>query len=362
MASAADNIWTSSDSHRDLGWLLMFTGLATSFPLRRLVATIYKGSWVDLLGVLGFVLVVVGFALMRFTRKQFTVRGNSVSIKDGLFSKPLTFHWEEPPRIRLRSLEEEHGREHLEFWQVYLLDGKRQYVMERREGHQIEVRSLAEALAKAINCPLLEKGESGEITIPREELDLPFRERVRRYPDLLGSEASRPLNCPVHEDEVDGSHRFRWRLLSPGMLGEWTTLFFLLTLLAVVPIFPAHTTVQGETASFQLSFLLAAQKDHDWTYFYVCGGLLAASAFWLFGYSKELRVTRQALLARDRLWGVPIWSATIPTDQLEEIWVRQGSRGAKLQLISDARIFTSQVRDVSVAAWLAARLRRLLIA
>lgn len=348
-----------SESNNDLGLFLVFLGLALAFPVRALLDRVYpEQTWVDGASPVGMVLIVLGFVLMRYTRKRFWLEGKSVRVQDGWLKRALRFHWEDEPRIRLRSQDEERGSDVLEYWLVNLVDGKRQYVLDRRLGHQIESRSLAEALAKAINCPLLEKAEAGEILIPREELDLPFRERVRKQPELLGGEATKPEPCPIECEEDEHGQRYTWRLLSPAMLNEFFTLVLFVVLLAVVPIFPKVDPGSDTAERFQFSFLNFARNNHQFLYFYVSGAIVGLTAFFLFGYRKELRATRKSLDARDRLWGIPVWSASIPADQLEEIWVRQSARGAHLQLISDACIITGRTSNSSAAVWLASRLRR----
>ena len=348
-----------SNSNNDLGIFLMFLGLALSFPIRAMLGRIYLDqTWVNNAAPAGFVLVVLGFLLTRFTRKRFWVDGQSIRVQDGWLRRSLRYKWEEPPLIRLRSQEEEKGLGTVEYWLVNLVDGKRQYVMDRREGHHIESRSLAEALAKAINCPVLEKAEAGEITIPREDLDLPFRERVRRQPELLGSDVAKPEPCPIEIRESDQEQHYTWRLLSPAMLNEFFTLLCFVVLLAIVPIFPYLAPGQEVPESFQLSFLDIARNQHQFLYFYVTGAIIGLLALFLFGYSKELKATQKALYARDRLWGIPVYSATIAADQLEEIWVRESTRGAHLQLISDACIISGRLSSSDVAAWLASKLRR----
>ena len=71
-----------------------------------------------------------------------------------------------------------------------------------------------------------------------------------------------------------------------------------------------------------------------------------------------MKVDRKRLEACDRLWGFPVYTAAIPADKLEEIWVRQSARGAHLQLISDACIINGRTADSAAAVWLASRLRR----
>jgi hypothetical protein len=348
-----------SESNNDLGLFLVFLGLALSFPVRTLLDRVYPGqSWVDISAPAGIVFIFFGFILIRYTRKRFWLEGKSIRVKDGWLKRALRYQWEGEPIIRLRSQDEERGANTLEFWLVNLVDGKRQYVLDRRVGHHIESRSLAEALAKTINCPVLEKAENGEILIPREELDLPFRERVRKQPELLGGEVAKPDPCPIECDEDENNQRYTWRLMSPAMLNEFFTLVLFVFLLAVVPIFPKPIPGEESVERFQLSFLDIARTQHQFLYFYVSGGIVALTAFLLFGYAKELRAGRKSLDACDRLWGFPVYKASIPADQLEEIWVRQSARGAHLQLISDACIITGRTSNSATAVWLASRLRR----
>ena len=349
----------ASDSNNDLGLFLVFLGLALCFPVRALLDKIYpEQAWVDVSAPAGIFLIVFGFVLIRYTRKRFWLDGKSIRVQDGWLKRALRYQWEGEPIIRLRSQDEERGPNTLEFWLVNLVDGKRQYVLDRRVGHHIECRSLAEALANTINCPVLEKAENGEILIPREELDLPFRERVRKQPELLGGEASKPDPCPIECVEDENSQRYTWRLLSPAMLNEFFTLVIFVFLLAVVPIFPKPIPGEESVERFQLSFLDIARTQHQFLYFYVSGGIVTLTAFFLFGYRKELRASRKSLDACDRLWGVSVYKASIPADQLEEIWVRQSARGAHLQLISDACIINGRTSNSAAAVWLASRLRR----
>jgi len=354
-------IFLPSNANQDLAIFLIFAGLALSFPVRNLIARVYPGrGWIDYLVPLGFATVVLAALMLRFTRKSFRVEERAIAVKNGWFGRTLRYRWEGEPMIRLRSQEEESGKGSRDFWLVNLVDGKRQYVLDRREGHRIESRSLAEALAKQINCPVLEKGESGEMLIPREELDLPFRERVRRHPELLGQEFDRrPDGCSVVEERCQGDAQvYRWKLLSPAMLQEYFTLVFFLVLMGVVPIFPRVVGSSGEVVKFQVSFFNLAMARHDYTYFLVTGIIIALTSFLLFGYRKELRTDVSDISAQDKVWGVPFWSARIPADQLEAIWVRQSARGTHLQLISDACIISGRLACAEEASWLASRIRR----
>jgi hypothetical protein len=310
--------------------------------------------------VSGVALVVTGIFFLGFSRKRYVIAGKSLSLTDGYFHRTLRYAWETTPSIRLRSQEEsKSGGKELEYWLVNLVDGKSQYVLDRRRGHQMESRALAEALAKSINCPVIEKGETGDVTIPREELDLPFGERVRRNPSLLGSELPKPASCNAKDWEANGELWFSWVLAGSAMLSELFTLLLILVLLSLVPIFPASHSLEPDSppAPLQRSFLDLARQEHDFEYFIGVGSFMGILGFVLLGYKKQIRATRAALMARDYLWGIPVWRAQIPTAKLEEIWVRQSSRGSTIQFISDDLMISGRTSSLDSAAWLASKIR-----
>lgn len=351
-------IWLPTDVNRDLGVFLMFVGVVGVVPVQYLIA---QSMPVEVGAIAGLVVAVLGFLLIRFSRKRFLVSSNEVVLKEGLFKRALRYRWEAPPAIKLRSQEEERGGKVREYWLVYLVDGKRQYALDHRAGNQIESRSLAEALAKAINCPVIERTDSGEISIPREELDVPFRDRVKSHPVLLGPEVEKPENCTVVLEETDAEQRYSWRLMNPGLLAELGWVFVGLLLLAMIPLFPGYEPAEDgspQRQGMQLSFMDLALKEHDYTYFYTIGGLAALTLFGAFGYSKRLTVNHDEVRLTDRLYGAVVIRRIIKTNVLEEIWVRNSSRGAHLQFISDEVVISGRTSSLQVAAWIASRVRR----
>lgn len=351
-------IWLPTDINRDLGLFLMFLGVVGVVPLQYLLAQTLP---VEAGAIAGLVVAVFGFLLVRFSRKRFLVSANEVVLREGLFKRPLRYRWESQPAIKLRSQEEERSGKVREYWLVYLVDGKRQYALDHRAGNQIESRSLAEALAKAINCPVIERTDSGEITIPRDELDVPFRDRVKTHAVLLGPEVERPENCSVALEETEAEQRYSWRLMNPGLLAELTWVFVGLMLLAMLPLFPGYEPAEDGSPrrqGMQLSFADLALKEHDFTYFYTVGGLAAVTLFVAFGYSKRLTVNRDEVRLTDRLYGVVVIRRIIKANVLEEIWVRNSSRGAHLQFISDEVVISGRTSSLQVAGWIASRVRR----
>jgi len=351
-------IWLPTDVNRDLGLFLMFLGVVGVVPLQYFLA---QSLPVEAGASAGLLVAVCGFMLVRFSRKRFLVSNNEVLLREGLFKRPLRYRWESQPAIRLRSQEEERGGKVREYWLVYLVDGKRQYALDHRAGNQIESRSLAEALAKAINCPVMEKTDSGEISIPREELDVPFRDRVKSHPTLLGPEVDKPENCQVEFLESETEQRYSWRLMNPGLLAEIGWVVLGLLLLAMIPLFPGYEPADDGTPQrqgMQLSFVDLALKEHNYTYFYVIGAVTVVTLFVAFGYSKRLTVNHDEVRLTDRLYGGVVIRRIIKANVLEEIWVRNSSRGAHLQFISDEVVISGRTSSLQVASWIASRVRR----
>ncbi len=351
-------IWLPTDVNRDLGLFLMFLGAVGVLPLQYLLA---QSLPVETGAIVGLVVAVFGFLLVRFSRKRFLVSSNEVVLREGLFKRPLRYRWENQPAIKLRAQEEERGGKVREFWLVYLVDGKRQYALDHRAGNQIESRSLAEALAKAINCPVIERTDSGDLTIPREQLDAPFRDRVKSHPSLLGPEVDKPENCTVVLEESEKEQRYSWRLMNPGLMAELGWVVAGLLLLAFIPLFPGYEPADDGSPrrqGMQLSFMDLAVKEHNYTYFYTVGGLTVAALFVAFGYSKRLTVNHDEVRLTDRLYGGVVIRRIIKANVLEEIWVRNSSRGAHLQFISDEVVISGRTSSLQVAGWIASRVRR----
>jgi hypothetical protein len=79
--------------------------------------------------------------------------------------------------------------------------------------------------------------------------------------------------------------------------------------------------------------------------------------FILTGLRHELWLRPDKLTWRQLLWGLPTRQVSISTQHLEQITVRESSRGNFLQLISDQVIITRRLGDAHTAGWLAARIR-----
>lgn len=350
-----------SDANRDLGFFLVFLGAVGTLPAQYLCDWLgYDASYAFYAGMSGLLCILVGLYLLGFSKKTFRISTAEISVQEGLFGGAVTYRWDSKPVIRLRSQEEERGTKSQEYWLVNLIDGKKQYVLDRRLGNQMESRCLAEAIAKYIQCPVMEKADHGEVTIPFEELDLPFAERVRRNENLLGPKVDKPSETTIEHRKEGQSLIFSWPLASSGMVSEFLTISILVALFSVVPIFSGEKNPDNPLAEpprFHRSYLDLAREEQKYSFFIIAGGALAAAYVFIFGYRLRLQADPNKLSAHATLWGFPLSSRTIPSQQLEEVWVRQSSRGTYLQFISDEQIISGRTSSLETATWLASQIR-----
>ncbi len=355
-------ITVPTDRHRDLGLFMVFLGVVGTLPADFLFQWLgYDGPQSFIAGTSGLCCLLLGLYFIGFSRKTFRIEPDAIFVKDGLFEKPIRYTWEEPPKLRLRSQEEDHGSRLAEFWLVNLIDGKRQYVLDKRLGNQMESRCLAEAIAKTIRCGVIEKSDHGEILVPLDELDLPFSERARRNPNLLGPIVDTPpQGSSIEKESQNDQLKFSWPLANSGLISEFLTVAIVVSLISVVPLFQAKPNLDKPTeepARFNRSFWDLARQDGNYLFFIVSGGALALAYVGLFGYRKEIIASPQRLSSTDRLWGIPLQRVQIPTEKLEEIWVRQSGRGTHIQFISDDHIIAGRTTSLETATWLASQVR-----
>ncbi len=307
-----------------------------------------KGAALGLLGV------ALGYYLVAFTRRTFRVRNGAVEVRDGLLRRAIRYSYREAPLIRLQALELEGRGRPREFWQVMLVDGKYEYLLDSRPEQMQESRCLAEfVVAKQIGCPLKIRLEAGQtFQIEAADLDLPFGELVKRYPNLLGDRVPRPECCPVREEGRGMVRSFHWGMRTSSLLSETIGLFAAALALGFIPL-----SGGGET---EVSLFEMARAHHDYTYFLAVGGLFFLALFLQFGYQVHVTLTPGKVGARTTLWGVPVWSGSISTEVLEGISVRSRSQGAFLQFVSDDRIVSLRVLRRELAEYLGSELRHAL--
>ncbi len=338
-----------TDANKDFGIFLMFVGLFATYPLFGLVQRlVFKNPDWDrqMAALISFVVVVAGLALILFSRKRLSISEGFLQLKDGLFGRRLKFQWQEQPLIRLYPIEEEQAGKTVEAWLVNLVDGKSQYTLDRRIGQQMASRTLAEMIAKTLGCGVVEKTGGQEVELGRDELDLPFVERVHRHPVLLGPEVDRPEDCAVEVTQEPERYRFRWRAFSPNLLTELIVFFSILLSFSLIPL------VKNQ------SLLDLARFQGEYLYFIVLGSAFLAALVLLGGLGVEVVATREQASVRDLVFGLTYRRKAVLVGELEDIAVRHSARGAYLQFISDAAIVSQRLADLQSARWVAGEIRR----
>lgn len=344
----------STKANKDLGLFAMFFGIFGAVPLHYLVYRLmeWEQYW-DIADGLGLAIFscLVGFGFLVFSRKKLYVSDQEIRVSDGFLRRSVVFKWEEKPKIKLRSFQLEKDGRSVAQWAVELLDGTKSYSLDVREGSQMASRTLAEKIAKRIKCPVIEEVDGAGVEIPYEDLDVPFVDRVKKYPVLLGKEHPRPEDTGIDSKESSDELTFSWDFSDTGMWLEVVMTTVVLLLFSLIPL-----PTGKKSANF--SILDLARVDGHYLYFYIVGGLFAVALLVLWGYRLQIVARRDALIVEGKLWGFPIRKVSFPVSELEGVSVRLTGRGALLHLISDARILDERLSDPEDARWVAFKIRR----
>ena len=340
----------STNADRDIGWFVIFVGLVACVPIFHMlqkVGLLHVGYEMGM--VVGLGLILLGVVLIFLSPKFISISKELIVVKDGFFRRKVRYRWQEHPKIKLQSVNQDGNAQSL--WTVDLADGPRRYNLDTRSGTQMASRTLAETIAKTIGCAVVEEVDGQAVEIPLSELDLPFVRRVQKHPELLGPEFQKPEGSRFdHSSDAEGL-KFRW---GPTDSGLWLEVAVTVIVLLSFSLVPLPTAKDG--VSF--SILDLARLEGSYTYFYVVGGLAVIALFLIAGYRIETRASKQNLTVLGRLWGIPIRSMKIAVDKLEGISVHLSNRGALLQFISDERILSERLADTDTARWIACKIRR----
>lgn len=344
-----------SDVNHDLALFLIFLGVVATVPsfyiINKLFIHALDWDW-RLGGFVGLGLVMFGLFLLVFTRKSFRLGDGEIVVKDGLFRRPLTFHWHETPKIRMRAVEEERGGRPTDVYELHLVDGRYNYFLDRRPRRQLEARALAEHLARIIKCPFIEKGlDSGDLIRQPDELDLSFQERARRYPQLRGLPPNPEVPATIKREQSKRGLLLTWRSFNRNMFSE---LLVGCALILSLNFLPFKSSALGVPPQSLFDLMRASQ---GWSpLFYQLGGM-ALLILMAAGVRHEFCLEPDRITWRQLMWGLPVRKVSIPTQHLEQVMVRESARGAFVQLISDRVILTRRLVDEPTAVWLSRTIR-----
>lgn len=341
---------------RDTGVVLLFLSLVSYYAVPTLAYEFgYSyGTTSKISTPLGLVLMILGASLLFLARKTIKVEAGTVRIKDGFLARPLTLRYEASPTVKLSVYEEDHhGRIDL-VWTVHLIDEGRQYLVDRRVGQHIAVRSLAERLAKATHGSMIEMIDGHPNKFELSELDLPFMDRVEKYPALMGTAVEEPSDKIVTYSRGAGGIDVNWSFFRSGILLEVIMISACLAAAAFVPL-PGGPKGEG------LNLYHVARAENDYSYFAGVGVFMVLSLGLLSGYRNRIKLNPQeGAVSQSTIWGVPVRTGKIPLSKLEHIGISITSRGPYLQLISDKLILKEMLPSTHIARWLAWEMRQYL--
>ncbi len=342
--------------NRDVGILLLFLAGVFFFiapPLARQFG-LNPGITVWWSSGLGFLLLAIGFPLVFLARKTISVENGSLVVRDGFFTPILRFPHGANPTYKLIGSEEDLEGAPKEIWTVHLFDGEKQFLIDRREGQQLACRALAERLAKATAGSLVEVHEGKSLEFETHELDLSFRDRVRRYPQLLGKAVHQPDSTALRLTKESDRLIFGWSFLTAALFFEVFLVVAMLFGFAFLPL-------PGGPDGLGITLYEIETQTGDYSYFIGVGLFAAASLLLIFGYRNRLSIERSgAVQLKATIWGLPVRSPSIPGGKLEHVAVSVTHRGPFLQLISDAVLVRERLPSLTAARWAAWEIRSFL--
>jgi hypothetical protein len=344
-------LYLPSETHRDLGIFLIFFAVFGIFPLQYIAGKFVELPWDNLrpAALLTALMLLAGFYLIFKTRKKIVVTAESLSMKDGFFIKPLTFRWKSSPSIRLGRIEAIRRSVPVEDWLVFLVDGRHQYLVERSIYHQLEMRALAEEMAKFLCVPLVDaSGEEGDMIIECADLDLPYRERVQKYPHMIGPRLPRPALIRMKESDFQGGREYSWGIATAGFLMEILMASIFILLLTFVPWLE-------EGGSF---YAWCSQRGYFFFYEWFAV-VMTVIIIIVAGYRVRFRVNGEAVELIENFWKIPFSMKRISVKRVEEVRYYLGIRGPVFQVISDNSILSFRLPDKERARWLTSEVRHL---
>lgn len=352
-------ITLSTNRDRDTGVVLLFLSLVFYFVVPMLAQEFgySRGTTALLSTPVGLLLMVTGLAAIFLSRKTVNVSPRQVTIKDGFLARPLCLRYETTPTVKLSVYEEQKANGRVdEIWTVHLIEGGRQYLVDRRAGQHSACRTLAERLAKATQGSLIETHDGQSHQFELAELDLPFVVRAEKYPSLMGQPVDEPADKVVNYRRDDQGIEVTWSFFRSGLLFE---LMMISACLLGAGFIPLPGGPQGK--GFSLYDTERAQGDYR--YFIAVGLFTALGLIVLAGYRSRIAITaKDGVVSESTVWGIPVRRGRIPLNKLEHVGVSINSRGPYLQLISDERILKEMLPSTHIARWLVWEFRRYLVA
>ena len=214
-------------------------------------------------------------------------------------------------------------------------------------------KDIAEFLVKSMQCNLLMVSEtSRSIEMSYEDVDLPYKLRAKKYPELVSEHPVRPENCSVDISDIDGGtgRLYQWGI--SGLFNELITMAVLVAVMSLSPIF-------GE-ANERFSLFSEAMKTGNWTFFYGVFLLFVIILTVQSGYNSSVKISGEKLELKKQVWGFSYVSNDIFLDDLEDVLVHKSSSGSYIVFVSDSKIISLKLSQFEVAEYIVADIQHFL--
>jgi len=339
-------IETGTDINFNLGVFFVFCGIVASVPIYYLyliAAGLPKDNF-DTGYMIGILLTLIGLYLMIFTKKLIIIDDKIITIKNGILRRPLIYGYDRKNCfVKLKYDDVVDKNIPREFWQVLLVNNRKEYFIDKRMNSQLELRQIAEAMAKSIGCSMLDTTFSeGDVMISSSDLDLPFKERVEKYPQLAGKPIEKPGFTLLSVSDTSNGKIFQWGVASSKLLLEILIPSAILLIISFIPF-------KGWGSSFYKQCLIAGEFFAYKAFFYIIGFIIV----FLAGYRAKLKLENEKIVFSEYIWNVKFRSKFIPVEHVEEVNVVSNLRGVSVQIISNTKIINMRLFNMENASWLA---------
>lgn len=268
--------------------------------------------------------VVVLFGLyVRSVQTKIIFNKGNIVIKKSFLVPVSKFSLGENLVVRIEKKDTGKKEKPVRTWLVSLADAAQEIPIFESNLYSIQLHNIAEDAAKILNCPLLDLTGGAEVKVPSSDLDLPFVDRIKKYPHLM------------EEVPVDGGPDFiRFKNINGKRLYSWK--FSLAKILFITVTFAMLSIIVSfMQLGIAQSIYSIAVSTGNYAYYFVIGALFISILFISLGYKAELALDKDNISIVHYLWGIRIGQTSIPWREVEEIRISHEKDKASLRIISD---------------------------
>lgn len=333
----------ASEANQKLGRRLAGVGLVVTGVVAALLW--YYPEW-DFLSAWAMLFLpwLLCTSLLTATRARADVTDEAFVVKTSLTSKPRTVAYDASCEIELDEKESADGKKST--WHVRCKKGESLEEIAQMTDGQLPMRNLAEALCKMTGLAMIDASSDPVIRLEAGDLDLPFRERTKKYRQYDFREmGARTFGVDI-DSPGQGLTRFSWHYMTgPAIRMVAIATVVLAIVFYVIDVewgFPSHV--------------------YEWVGF---SGIFGAGgiAMLCLGFLQTRLVLGPKEMALIHMVGsLRVWKNCVATGEVEDVRVIHRS----VAVISDRAILRFRTRrsgqaDDANARWLANEIRSYLL-